>query len=136
LDNVEALAPVSSKPTGSCYRISVGVFEQKLIDRLPSTPAKDSAATSPHEGGPATAVERKPEGQGAQHRTDSVVLIGEGTLENSVAEIDEVIFLRLSCIGDPAFNSNAKITMEEVFGVDTTAPGVIRPNVAVLLPFV
>ena len=43
LENVEALAPVANKPTGSCYSRSPWPFAEPLIDR-PLAAAKDRAA--------------------------------------------------------------------------------------------
>src|SRR5213078_1500032 len=42
-ENVEALAPVANKPTGSCYSRSAWPFAEPLIDR-PLAAAKDRAA--------------------------------------------------------------------------------------------
>src|SRR4030095_9660139 len=119
LDNVEALI----------------FFDKGFIDR-PLATAKDSAATSPHVGGEATAVERKPEGQGAQHGSDCLILMGEGAVENLVDEIEQDFFTRLSCINDPAFNPNAEITVEKVFQIDTTAPSMVSLDVAIVWPIV
>src|SRR5436190_2698551 len=43
LENVEALAPVANKPTGSCYSRSAWPFAEPLINR-PLAAAKDRAA--------------------------------------------------------------------------------------------
>src|SRR6266498_2479108 len=134
LENVEALAPVANKPTGSCYRKSA-VFAEPLMDR-PLATAKDSATSSPNVGGKAGAVNGEAEGERPQHCSDPSILVVKAALKNSIAKIDENIFARLPGIGDPAFNPDTEITVEEVFEVDTTAPGVIGQKVAVILPVV
>ena len=44
--------------------------------------------------------------------------------------------MSLPRIHDPAFNPNAEVTVEEVFDVNTTAPGMIGLNVAIIFPIV
>src|SRR5437660_8156508 len=102
----------------------------------PLAAAKDRAASAKNVRRKARAVERITQGQGAQHGTDCLMVMGEGALENAVAEIGEDIFTLLFCIDDPAFNPDTEITSEKVFKINTTTPGMVGLEVAVILPLV
>ena len=57
-------------------------------------------------------------------------------LPAEAAEIDKDIFTPLPRTRRPTFDTNTKVTMEEVLEVATTAPSVIGLDVAVIFPLV
>ena len=61
-------------------------------------------------------------------------MVLKGARKDSVAQIDEDVFTRLSRIEAKTFNTHTEITVKEVFEIDTTAPGVIGFKVPVGFP--
>ena len=57
-------------------------------------------------------------------------------VEDAVIKIDKDILKRTPGIHGPTFDTNTEVAMEKVFEVKTTAKGVIRFEVAIILPLV
>src|SRR5215470_7564428 len=134
--DVEALAPIANKPTGSCHRsVAWLAFAKKPIDR-PLATAKDPAAAAKDVRCEARASDRVAQGQCTKYSSDAFVHMAKGLLKNVIAKIGEIIFARLSRINHPTLDSDTEISMEKVFSIDTAAPGMIRLQVAIILPIV
>src|SRR6266478_6683021 len=110
-------------------------FDKPLVDSLLTT-AKDCAAAAKNVRRKARTMKRITQRQSTQHRADHVALAGNTVLKNIVAEIDKDILARLPGACCPTFDPDAEVTVKEVFEIDTTAPGVIGLDVAVILPIV
>src|SRR6266516_2423089 len=57
-------------------------------------------------------------------------------IEDAVIEIDKDILKRAPGINRPTFNTDTEVPVEKVFEVNTTAEGMIRLEVAIVLPIV
>src|SRR4029453_18195709 len=57
-------------------------------------------------------------------------------VEDPVIKIDKDILKCAPSINRPTFDTNAEVSVEKVFEIDTTAEGMIRFKVAIILPVV
>src|SRR4030095_589110 len=57
-------------------------------------------------------------------------------VEDAVIKIDKDILKRTPGIHRPTFDTNTEVPVEKVFEIDTTAEGMIRFKVAIILPIV
>src|SRR5713101_5686851 len=57
-------------------------------------------------------------------------------VENAVIKVDKNILKRASGIYRPSFNTDTEVPVEKVFEINTTAKGMIRFEVAIILPIV
>jgi hypothetical protein len=72
----------------------------------------------------------------AQHGTHRAALVPGIEGKNLPVKIDKDILKRVPGIHHPAFDADTEVTVEKVFEVNATAPGVIRLQVAIILPLV
>ena len=108
-------------------------LDKALIDLLLAS-AKDPAASTKNIWRKACTWDWITEGERAQDRADNVALALNVIQKNSVAEIDEGIFARLSSIHCPTLNTHADVAHEKVFEINATPPRVISLNVTVIDP--
>ena len=57
-------------------------------------------------------------------------------VEDAIIKINEDILKRAPGINRPPFDTNTEVTVEKVLEINTTAEGMIRFNVAIILPVV
>jgi hypothetical protein len=97
---------------------------------------KDSAAAAKNVGRESRARDRVAQRQCAQHRTHGAALMPSVNVEDAVIKVDKNILKRASGIHCPAFNTDTEVPVEKVFEITTTAEGMIRLEVAIVLPIV
>ena len=121
-----------------CPRLGIGLSSLEFAvtpHKLRSlAAAEDSATTSENVRCKTGARNRVTQSQRAQDRTHCTALVPRIEDKDVPIKIDKDVVKRASGVHRPAFDTNAEITMEKIFKVDATAPGMVSLNVAVVWP--
>src|SRR5713101_5084 len=123
------------------FCLSAGVYITENVRAItvekciPFAAAKDRAATTENVGRKARAVERITQGQRAEDGTQPariMVVCGDDRLRvKSPINLREIQGTSPG-IHHPPFNTDAEVTVEKIFGIDTAAPSVVALDVAVI----
>jgi len=123
-----------------CPRFGIGLFgpNDSVVHHnvRPFATAKDAAAASEDVRCKTGARDWITQRESAQHRTHRAALVPGIEGENLPVKIDKDILKLVPGIHHPAFDADTEVTVEKVFEVNATAPGVIRFQVAIIPPLV
>src|SRR5437588_4695308 len=100
------------------------------------TATKDSAASTKNVRRESGARDWVAQRQCAQHRTHRAALMSSRVGKHAVVKIDKDIFKRAPRIYRPSLNTDTEVPVKKVFEVNPTAEGVIRFEVAIILPII